>query len=68
MKFTKSNDGYIATRKDGQVIRISLSGYNDGKNSTWVSRYDDDFDGDSTSFAATKRQLVAEENGIEERT
>ena len=67
MKFTKSNGTYIATRKDGQVITIELSGYNEGKQFTWVSRYEGDDNGDNTLFAATKRELVSAENDLESR-
>ncbi|EIU7553797.1 hypothetical protein L3I77_003717 [Vibrio vulnificus] len=61
MEFHRATDGYEATRKDGQVIRISKSECN----KLWVVRYDNDFDGDNTAFAKTKRELVGKENRIE---
>ena len=67
MKFIKSNGTYKATRKDGQVITIELSGYNEGKETTWVSRYEGDENGDNTFFAATKKELVNDENDLEAR-
>ena len=67
MKFTKlEGGGYQATRADGQVITIERTDH-DGvisKDMKWVCRYEDDHNGDNTSFAATKRHLVEFENGI----
>lgn len=62
MKFSKTCDGYKATRKDGQVITITKSECG----TQWVSRYEGDFDGDNTAYGKTKRELVAAENRIED--
>ena len=62
MKFTKSNGTYKATRKDGQVITISKS-----DTGQWVSRYDNDDNGDNTFYADTKKELVNDENDLEAR-
>jgi hypothetical protein len=61
MKFTKKNGTYVATRKDGVVVTIEQSGYNEGNRTKWVCRYSDDEGGDNTSFAATKGELVKQE-------
>ncbi|ALY07159.1 hypothetical protein VmeM32_00173 [Vibrio phage vB_VmeM-32] len=60
VKFTKLNETYQATRKDGQVITISKA-----EEGGWVVRYDGDWDGDNTTFAKTKKELVDMENRIE---
>lgn len=65
MKFHKTIDGYAATRKDGQVIRIEKTWEPESVEYTWKCTYENDFNGDNTSFAATKRELVANEQYIE---
>ena len=62
MKFTKTTDGYKATRKDGQEITISKAECG----TQWVVRYTGDWDGDNTAFAKTKKELVQAENRIED--
>jgi len=66
MKFTKNNGRYVATRKDGQVITIEKTDYTE-KHLAWVARYQDDWDGDNTAFAVTKKELVTMENDLEMR-
>lgn len=62
MKFSRTIDGYKATRKDGQEITICKC----EDSSQWIVRYTDDWDGDNTEIAKTKRELVASENWIED--
>jgi hypothetical protein len=65
MKFKRLPSGdYQATRKDGQVISLRrldepYNGYQ------WGVYYADDFHGDNTAHAKTKRELVACENHYE---
>lgn len=61
MKFSKTLDGYKAIRKDGQEITIAKSECG----SQWVVRYAEDWDGDNTVYAKTKKELVDAENRIE---
>ena len=65
MKFKKTINGYSATRKDGKVVTIERSGYDEGIENTWVSRTEGDCDGDCTMFAATKKELVLAETRMD---
>lgn len=62
LKFKKQNGQHVATRWDGQVIRIEKSDCADNPSTKWVVRFDGDFDGDNTAFAGTKRELIENEN------
>ena len=61
MHFHKIQGTYKATRVDGQIITIERA----EEGSEWVSRYEDDFEGDNTAYFKTKRDAVASENHIE---
>lgn len=62
LKFTKTHIGtYVAIKSDGTEITIEKTDYTE-KNMQWKVSYHDDFNGDNTHFAATKKELIKIEN------
>jgi len=63
MKFKKVNGRYQARKSSGVIVTIEKTEYTG--NWQWVVRYSGDHNGDNTSYASTKRELVDSEKSWE---
>ena len=68
-KFKKVFTGtYTATHKNGAVVSIEAMDVSEyGEGFEWRLTTEGDWDGDETTFATTKRELVAISNDYESR-